>query len=102
MNHVYIEAEFEKLSGEQLVALKETLNTLFYRSVATLDTDDDDVASSSVNAIRICNAMATLCALIRGVTRNPGMTQDCGFDVINLLIGFDSADSVMQVKKVKK
>lgn len=84
-NIPYIESEFDKVSGEGLMMLKENLNALFYRAVESLKED---------NTIRVVNAIYTMAALVRGVCRkNFG---DFGFDVINILIGFDAAETVMQ------
>ncbi|GFS10796.1 UPF0668 protein C10orf76 homolog [Elysia marginata] len=84
-NTQFIESEIDKLSGESLNNLKDNFNLLFYRASQALTGD---------NNIRKINALHTLCALIRGIFRKSH--GNCGFDVINLLIGFDSAESVMQ------
>ncbi|KAK3589740.1 hypothetical protein CHS0354_021061 [Potamilus streckersoni] len=85
VNMEFIESECEKLNGESLLALKDNFNLLFDKAVAALKED---------NRIRIVNALHTLVALIRGIhIKNLG---DSGFDVINILIGFDAAEYVMQ------
>ncbi|KAL3864628.1 hypothetical protein ACJMK2_006293 [Sinanodonta woodiana] len=85
VNMEFIESECEKLNGESLLALKDNFNLLFDKAVAALKDD---------NRIRIVNALHTLVALIRGMhMKNLG---DSGFDVINILIGFDAAEYVMQ------
>ncbi|KAL4232385.1 hypothetical protein ACF0H5_009953 [Mactra antiquata] len=85
VNTTFIETECEKLSGEGLMSLKDNFNLMFLKSVETLKQD---------NHIRTVNALHTLCALTRGIYRKT--LKDYGFDVINILIGFDSAESVIQ------
>lgn len=82
----YIESEFDKLNGDALVSLKENINLWFYKCVETL--------RQQASPIRIVNAIHTLCALIRGVFRKS--LNNYGFDVINILIGFDMAEPLMQ------
>ncbi|XP_071947908.1 armadillo-like helical domain-containing protein 3 [Antedon mediterranea] len=84
-NVQYIESEFGKMSPEQVVALKENINTIFYHCVETLKED---------YLLRIVNALQTLCALVRGVHKK--RLGDHSFDIINILIGFDSAEAQMQ------
>ncbi|XP_076467026.1 armadillo-like helical domain-containing protein 3 [Babylonia areolata] len=83
--HKFLENEIEKLNGEGLLNLKDNFNLLFFRATECLKQD---------NPIRVVNALQTLCALVRGIFRKS--VGSYGFDVINLLVGFDSAETVMQ------
>ncbi|XP_041477098.1 armadillo-like helical domain-containing protein 3 [Lytechinus variegatus] len=85
-NVSYIENELDKLTPAGLLNLKENINALFYHCVMALEES---------YPIRVVNALQTLCALIRGVYQKAMV--DHGFDVINILIGFDSAEQVMQM-----
>ncbi|KAG1662867.1 Armadillo-like helical domain-containing protein 3 [Nymphon striatum] len=85
-NVSYIENEFDKLSGDQVLAIKENINLIFYHCVKALEDD---------RQIRVVNAIQTLCALVRGVYKKTN--KDYGFDIINVLVGFDSAENVMQL-----
>ncbi|CAH0391758.1 unnamed protein product [Bemisia tabaci] len=80
-----LEAEILKLSGDELMSLKPNINILFAECVKTLDHE---------HAIRVVYALQTLCALISSVCKKT--SGECGFDVINILIGFDVAEQQMQ------
>ncbi|XP_052772948.1 armadillo-like helical domain-containing protein 3 [Mya arenaria] len=84
VNTSYIEVECEKLTGEGLLALKDNFNLMFEKSVEVLKQD---------NPIRTVNAVHTLSALVRGIYKKS--LKDHGFDVINILIGFDNAEAVI-------
>ncbi|XP_077984324.1 armadillo-like helical domain-containing protein 3 [Glandiceps talaboti] len=84
-NVQYIETELERLTPDKLLELKDNINLLFYHCTLTLKED---------YPIRVVNALQTLCALIRGVYRKS--LSDHGFDIINILVGFDVAESQMQ------
>ncbi|ESN94986.1 hypothetical protein HELRODRAFT_186013 [Helobdella robusta] len=86
-NPQFIESEIEKLSGEQLIDLMLMLNKLFQKSVE---------ASLQDNHIRINNAFQTICSLTRGVLTKCSSSSSTGFDLINILIGFESAEVVMK------
>lgn len=81
----FLVKKFEDLSYEELSALKETVNNLFYQCVQIL---------KDGNQIRAMNSLQTLCALVHGVFSKNHV--DYGFDIINILIGFNSADQLMQ------
>ncbi|GBN41383.1 UPF0668 protein C10orf76 [Araneus ventricosus] len=84
-NLYFLESQFEAMTYEEISSLKETINNLFYQCVRIL---------KDGNQIRCMNALQTLCALVHGIYgKAPG---DYGFDVINLLIGFSSAEHLMQ------
>ncbi|GFX51512.1 armadillo-like helical domain-containing protein 3 [Trichonephila clavipes] len=84
-NLSFLESQFEIMTYEEVNALKDTINNLFYQCVRIL---------KDGNQIRCMNALQTLCALVRGVYGKAH--GDYGFDVINLLIGFSSAEHLMQ------
>jgi hypothetical protein len=81
-----LEAEIQKLSGEQLVALKDNISTLFKHCIATLGHE---------HHIRVVYALQTLCAVIHSIYKKT--SAEFGFDVINILMGFEVADQMMQM-----
>lgn len=81
----HIEAEIQKLTNEQLLALKENINTLFSQCIDALGHE---------HHIGVVYAMQTLCALVSAIYRKTSM--ESGFDVINILVGFDIAEEKMQ------
>lgn len=85
-NTTFIENEFDKLTAEQLVGLKENINDLFFKCTEVL---------KQGNLIRVVNALQTVCALIQGVFKKS--SSDHGFDIIDILIGFDAAELQMQI-----
>ncbi|KAH3706458.1 hypothetical protein DPMN_065844, partial [Dreissena polymorpha] len=85
VNTLYIETECDKLTGDGLVQVKDNFNMMFERCVEVIKQD---------NSVRTVNAVHTLCALVRGIYRKS--LKDNAFDAINLLIGFDNAESVFQ------
>ncbi|GAB6024992.1 hypothetical protein CHUAL_010085 [Chamberlinius hualienensis] len=85
-NTSYLLTQFEKLNGDQLLALKDNINSLFYHCVKVLKEE---------NHIRVANGLQTLGALVRGVfVKSSG---DNGFDVVNILMGFDAAEGLMKI-----
>jgi hypothetical protein len=88
---IVLEAELAKLtSPEQFLAARANLNRLFEECVANL---------SEEHHIRVVYALQTLCALLRASTarRGQGQGQATGYDLINMLMGFDVAEHRMNM-----
>lgn len=81
-----LEAEIQKLNGEQLIAIKENISALFKHCIATLGHE---------HHIRVVYALQTLCAVIHSIYKKT--SAEFGFDVINILMGFEDADQMMQM-----
>nr|CAD7196953.1 unnamed protein product [Timema douglasi] len=81
-----LEAEIQKLNGEQLVSLKDNINTLFRHCITTLGHEHN---------IRVVYALQTLCAVIHSIYKKT--SGEFGFDVINILMGFDVAEQMMKM-----
>uniref|UniRef100_A0AAR2KVM7 Armadillo-like helical domain-containing protein n=1 Tax=Pygocentrus nattereri TaxID=42514 RepID=A0AAR2KVM7_PYGNA len=85
VNLEYLEAKLTSLDGDEVVMIKENINSLFHHCVQALEEE---------HQIKVVNALQTLCALFRGVhQKNKSAT---GFDIINMLVGFDKADLRMK------
>lgn len=80
-----LEGEIQKLSNEQLLLLKDSINSFFAHCVHTLGHE---------HHIRAAYALQTLCALVNAIYQRTAMEN--GFDVINILMGFDVAEERMQ------
>uniref|UniRef100_A0A8C9AK05 Armadillo like helical domain containing 3 n=1 Tax=Prolemur simus TaxID=1328070 RepID=A0A8C9AK05_PROSS len=87
VNLEYLEGKLESLDGEELMKIKDNINCLFQHCIQALGEE---------HPIRVVNALQTLCALIRGVHQKNKSTS--GFDIINMLIGFDKAELCMKVR----
>uniref|UniRef100_H2ZS98 Armadillo like helical domain containing 3 n=1 Tax=Latimeria chalumnae TaxID=7897 RepID=H2ZS98_LATCH len=80
-----LEAKLESLDGDELVKIKDNINSLFQQCIRAL---------AEEHQIKVVNALQTLCALIRGVHQKNKSTS--GFDIINMLMGFDKAELHMK------
>uniref|UniRef100_A0A6I8QCE4 Armadillo like helical domain containing 3 n=1 Tax=Xenopus tropicalis TaxID=8364 RepID=A0A6I8QCE4_XENTR len=85
VNIEYLESKLESLDGEELMKLKDNINSLFQHCIQALKAE---------HQIRVVNSLQTLCALIRGVHQKNKPTS--GFDIINMLMGFDKAELRMK------
>ncbi|XP_032806237.1 armadillo-like helical domain-containing protein 3 [Petromyzon marinus] len=85
VNLEYLEGRLEALNGEMLLQLKDNINGLFHHSVLALREE---------HQIRVVNSLQTLCGLLRGVHQKN--MPNTGFDIINILMGFDSAEEEMK------
>lgn len=83
-NVTTIENEIKNLTSEQLMSIKENVNLLFTQCIETLNHEHN---------LRFVYAMQTLCALVNAIYKK--IASESGFDVINILIGFDHAETKM-------
>jgi hypothetical protein len=83
-----LEAEVAKMSAEAIAAppVRDNLNALFEECVANLGEE---------HHIKVVYALQTLCGLVRAATKKQSAGSS-GFDLINLLVGFDAAENRMQ------
>ncbi|XP_067935068.1 armadillo-like helical domain-containing protein 3 [Watersipora subatra] len=80
-----LQTQFTTISSHDVQSIKPNINEFFVRCVSCL---------SEPQSMRTVNAIQTLCGLVKGAfAQSKG---SYGFDVIDLLIGFDQAESVMQ------
>ncbi|GAB1302484.1 Armadillo-like helical domain-containing protein 3 [Apodemus speciosus] len=89
VNLEYLEGKLESLDGEELMKIKDNINCLFQHCIQALGEE---------HPIRVVNALqttSTLCALIRGVHQKNKSAS--GFDIINMLMGFDKAELCMKI-----
>ncbi|KAL2089840.1 hypothetical protein ACEWY4_014528 [Coilia grayii] len=85
VNLEYLEAKLESLDGDEVLKIKDNINSLFHHCIQALGEE---------HQIKVVNALQTLCALFRGVhQKNKAAT---GFDIINMLMGFDKAELRMK------
>ncbi|KAF6032603.1 C10orf76 [Bugula neritina] len=77
--------QFVAVSPSDLPTVKVNVNDLFARCTDQL---------SDYHAIKIVNAIQTMCGLVKGAFAHS--KGDYGFDVIELLMGFEQADGIMQ------
>ncbi|EDO48716.1 predicted protein [Nematostella vectensis] len=85
VNAVYLEDRIAQMTLEEIMAVKENINQLFAQCCIALHGD---------HQIKLVNALQTLCALVQAIYGKK--MSDHGYDVINILIGFDSAEAQMQ------
>ncbi|XP_062501214.1 armadillo-like helical domain-containing protein 3 [Corticium candelabrum] len=87
VNVEYLDEALNNMSVQVLVDVKETINLVFHKCCEAL---------CGGHPIRIINALQTLCALVRFIFRKAPEGGVDGFDVIDVLIGFNGADVEMQ------
>uniref|UniRef100_A0A146L9F2 UPF0668 protein C10orf76 n=4 Tax=Lygus hesperus TaxID=30085 RepID=A0A146L9F2_LYGHE len=81
----HLESEIIRLNGEQLMMAKYNVNALFSQCIETLGNE---------HQLRVVYALQTLCALISAIYKT---SVQCGFDVIDILMGFDMAEQRMKL-----
>ncbi|KAL4641036.1 hypothetical protein GN956_G11779 [Arapaima gigas] len=85
VNLEYLEGKLESLDGDEVMKIKDNINSLFHHCIQAL---------AEEHQIKVVNALQTLCALFRGVHQRNKSTS--GFDIINMLMGFDKAELRMK------
>ncbi|CAI8049221.1 Armadillo-like helical domain-containing protein 3 [Geodia barretti] len=86
VNIQYFQTTMSEMKTWELISLKKSLSLLFVQCCTTLQLDD--------NVIRNINALQTLCVLLRSTFDKK--LSDSSFDVIDVVIGFDSAECQMR------
>uniref|UniRef100_A0A671TKK3 Armadillo like helical domain containing 3 n=1 Tax=Sparus aurata TaxID=8175 RepID=A0A671TKK3_SPAAU len=87
VNLEYLESKLESVDGEEVQRIQDNINSLFHHCVQALGEE---------HQIKVVNALQTLCALFRGVHQKNKSAS--GFDIINMLMGFDKAEQRMKVR----
>ncbi|XP_028300820.1 armadillo-like helical domain-containing protein 3 [Gouania willdenowi] len=85
VNLEYLESKLETVDGEEVQRIQYNINSLFHHCVQALGEE---------HQIKVVNALQTLCALFRGVHQKNKSAS--GFDIINMLMGFDKAEQRMK------
>ncbi|KAJ3614215.1 hypothetical protein NHX12_017790 [Muraenolepis orangiensis] len=85
VNLEYLESKLESVDGEEVQRIQDNINSLFHHCVQALGEE---------HQIKVVNALQTLCALFRGVHQKNKSAS--GFDIINMLMGFDKAELRMK------
>ncbi|CAG5929120.1 unnamed protein product [Menidia menidia] len=85
VNLEYLESKLESVDGEEVQRIQDNINSLFHHCVQALGEE---------HQIKVVNALQTLCALFRGVHQKNKSAS--GFDIINMLMGFDKAEQRMK------
>eukprot|EP00111_Clytia_hemisphaerica_P009971 TCONS_00029172-protein len=85
VNVTYLEQLIAGKSGDALVKIKNNVNEFTSRCCTALKEE---------HQIKILNALQTLCAVMQSLFKKK--FNNFGYDVIDILIGFDSANDVMQ------
>ncbi|XP_075895027.1 armadillo-like helical domain-containing protein 3 isoform X1 [Nelusetta ayraudi] len=85
VNLEYLETKLESVDGEEVQRIQDNINSLFHHCVQALGEE---------HQIKVVNALQTLCALFRGVHQKNKSAS--GFDIINMLMGFDKAEQRMK------
>uniref|UniRef100_A0A3Q3IPA2 Armadillo-like helical domain-containing protein n=1 Tax=Monopterus albus TaxID=43700 RepID=A0A3Q3IPA2_MONAL len=85
VNLEYLESKLESVDGEEVQRIQDNINSLFHHCIQALGEE---------HQIKVVNALQTLCALFRGVHQKNKSAS--GFDIINVLMGFDKAEQRMK------